>query len=263
MLTEATKKIIDEVIREVGEELRNNFGRIESYSRKEGEASDLVTEFDIAAEKRISERLHNAEPSITFVGEETGGDRKAERFWLLDPIDGTTHFIRGVPFCTTMLALIEEGVVNYSVIYNFVLDEMYIAERGKGATLNGNKISVSNHPISGSYMGYETNTTKGENLQLQEKVRQQKVAIVHTINTGYEFGLVASGKLDGRIQIDPFGSDYDFAPGSLLVEEAGGVVANIGSNTYDYKNLSFLATNPIIFSELTQGPKAIFPIIEV
>lgn len=63
--------------------------------------------------------------------------------------------------------------------------------------------------------------------------------------------MVAAGKVDGRVTFEPYGNDYDFAPGSLLVEEAGGVVRNLGSDTYDYRNTDFIAANPIIYKELT------------
>ena len=79
-------------------------------------------------------------------------------------------------------------------------------------------------------------------------------------SSGFEFAMVASGKLDGRLCFDSYGKDYDFAPGSLLVEEAGGVVANIGSREYDYRNGNFIAANPLVFKQLTEGPDAIFPI---
>ena len=77
---------------------------------------------------------------------------------------------------------------------------------------------------------------------------------------GHEFAMVASGKLEGRIMYDPYGFDYDFAPGSLLVSEAGGVVTNIGSDKYDYRNLNSIAANPKLHQALTEGEGALFPL---
>ena len=262
MLTNNTKAAIDNALREAGEELRRNFGQFEpsQLKYKSDRASEVVTAFDVSTEELIRDRLHTVEPSISFVGEETGGDRNTERFWMVDPIDGTAHFIRGIPFCTTMLALIEGGIVTYAAIYNFAVDDMYIAERGGGATLNGKSMQVSNRELKGAYLGYETQVSKEENREVQRKVYSHGVALVKTISAGYEFCLVASGKLDGRIQLEPYGNDYDFAAGSLLVSEAGGVVANIGSTEYDYTNLNFLATNPVVFEQLTKGGDAVFPL---
>ena len=80
------------------------------------------------------------------------------------------------------------------------------------------------------------------------------------ISAGFEYAMVASGKLDARISLDPYGKIWDFAPGSLLVAEAGGVVANIGSKGYDYRNFNFIAANPVIYKELTEGKNPLFPI---
>jgi fructose-1,6-bisphosphatase/inositol monophosphatase family enzyme len=74
--------------------------------------------------------------------------------------------------------------------------------------------------------------------------------------------MVASGKLDGRIMLDPYGKDYDLLPGALLVAEAGGVVANIGSSNYDYKNFNFIAANPAVYHDLTDGNDVIFPLLK-
>ncbi len=72
--------------------------------------------------------------------------------------------------------------------------------------------------------------------------------------------MVASGKLEGRVTLDPYGKIWDYAPGSLLVSEVGGIVTNIGKETYDYRNLNSIVTNPIIYKELTEGETAIFPV---
>ena len=72
--------------------------------------------------------------------------------------------------------------------------------------------------------------------------------------------LVATGKIEGRVNFDPWGKDYDYAAGSLLVQEAGGIVANLGKRTYDYRNYDYIAASPTMYKVLTEGPDAIFPI---
>jgi len=72
--------------------------------------------------------------------------------------------------------------------------------------------------------------------------------------------MIASGKIDGRVTVGGWGFDYDFAPGSLLVEEAGGIVANVGKTSYDYRGRDFLAVNPHVYKDLTEGESAVFPI---
>ncbi len=247
------------VVQEAGEALNKAFGKTTSLRSKTDSATDVVTQLDIDTEKFIEAKLKEYDPSIGFVGEESGERKGAGRFWLLDPIDGTSHFTRGIPFCTTMLALVEDGNVIFSVIYNFVTQELFTAEKGKGAKLNGSPISVSTRSLREAYLCVESDLTNENNLQTYVALRK-KAAIVQTINCGYEFGLIASGKLDGRICFSPYGHDWDYAPGALLVSEAGGIMANIGVTTYDFTNHDFIATNKIIYEELTQGAGALFPL---
>ncbi|MBI4257093.1 inositol monophosphatase [Candidatus Uhrbacteria bacterium] len=250
---------VEKVIRGVREMLLPHYYADIAFTSKSEQAHDLVTELDVAVEEYLRSELGKPYPEVFFVGEETGGDRNATRKWLCDPIDGTVHFIRGNPFCTTMLALIEDGQVNMSFIYDFVGDVMYHAVRGQGAYRNGEPIHVSTRALKGSYMGWETHVSKEENLKIHMDL-WSKSAFFKSICAGMEFAMVAMGKLEGRICFDPYGKDYDFAAGSLLVSEAGGVVANIGSSRYDYANLDFIAANPIVYKELTEGPEAIFPL---
>lgn len=255
------KKEVEKILRDIGSELKKHHGNVASEKKSDAPA-DVVTELDKWAEKTASAELLKLDQSIEFVGEEFGGNRSAKKKWLMDPIDGTAHFIRGLPFCTSMLALIENGEVIESFIYNFILDEMYYAKKDSGAFVNNEKIQVGSRKLNEAYIGFETKFENPENQKTFIDFKLKSGAlIVKTISSGYEFGLVASGKLDGRIQIEPYGNDYDFAPGALLVKEAGGVVANIGSNSYDYRNLSFIATNKNIYEQLTQGEKALFPFV--
>jgi len=235
-----------------------NAGKLEY---KSGAAHDVVTRLDREIESFLSTELKKVDPSIEFAGEEFGGTRSAQRFWLCDPIDGTAHFVRGTPFCTVMLALIENGQVTFSAIYDFLNDDVYHATRGKGAFKNDEPIHVSDRPMNDAYLAWETHLDKDENLERFIRLRK-KTILFKTISAGYEFVLVASGKVEGRVMFDPHGKDWDFAPGSLLVSEAGGVVANIGARSYDYQNLNFIAANKAMFEELTEGPDAIFPIVE-
>jgi fructose-1,6-bisphosphatase/inositol monophosphatase family enzyme len=235
------------------------WGNVEVASTKNGSATDVVTEIDLAIEEYLATEFRRLDPGIGFVGEEHGGDRDKARHWLVDPIDGTAHYVRGIPLCTTMVALIEDGQVTFAAIYDFVNDVMYHALRGGGAFKNGKAIHVSDRPLSRAYMFYESNLRKGDNLQTYLAFKEQ-AQVLNLLNAGHEFALVASGKIEGRICLDPYGKDYDFAPGSLLVAEAGGVVANIGSAGFDYTDLNFIAANKSVYQALTSGEDALFPL---
>lgn len=234
-----------------------HFGTIEIHSNKGGGAHDVVTRIDQEVELFLKTELNNIYPEVEFVGEEFSGNRDAEKFWLVDPIDGTAHYIRGMPFCTTMLALIDKGQVVFSVIYDFVNDNIYYAEKGKGAYKNGLAIHVSTREKGDWYMGFETKLNKPENLEKYLGLRGISMQL-RTVSAGYEYAMVAEGKLEGRVSLDPYGKDYDHAPGSLLVSEAGGVVTNLYSKKYDYTNVNLMAVSIPLHKELTEAPDALF-----
>ncbi len=241
-----------------------HWGKIEATKQKDSSAANVVTELDEEIERYYARELKKIDPEADFVGEEFGGNRKAKRFWIADPIDGTAHYIRGLPFCTTMLALIEEARVNFSIIYDFINDVVYHARRGEGAYMNDERIHVSERPVSNSYAAYESQIEKRDRPENMEKFLKfsQKTKFFRAVTSGYEYVLVATGKLEGRICLNPYGEDYDYAPGSLLVSEAGGIVANIGSTKYDFNNLDFIAANKHLYKEWTEGKEALFPIIK-
>lgn len=247
------------ILRKTRSMLWPHFGKAKIIKQKSSSAVTIVTQLDKDIETFVIKALKKVYPDIPFVGEECGGNRTAERFWLMDPIDGTQHFVRGLPFCTVMLALIEKGEVVFSAIYDFVGNKMYHAQKGKGAYCDNKKIKVSNRPLNQSYICWEAHLDNPENISTFNRLRDETV-LLKTISAGWEFAMVACGKLDGRICFAPFGNDYDYAPGALLVLEAGGMVANLGTNKYSYANTNFIAANPTVFSQLTTGQSAIFPI---
>ncbi len=250
-----TQEII-KVIRSTREISLPRFGNIEVKEYKSAFAIDAVTEVDQQVEKNLKAELAKVVPEASFVGEEFGGNRDSECFWLVDPIDGTGHYIRGIPFCTTMLALIKDKQVVFSAIYDFVNDIIYHAEFGKGAYKNDEKILVSEQPLRGAYLTYEINYRNQENKALITNI-QRRANVMHTLSAGFEFILVATGKIEGRLTYDGFVKDYDYTPGSLLVSEAGGIVRNFKSDSFDYKNLNFIASNPKVYAELIDSEDSI------
>lgn len=228
------------------------FGKIEAKNFKSESFTDAVTEIDEKIENFLRTNLNEIIPEVSFVGEEFGGERSAETFWLVDPIDGTGNYIRGIPYCTTMLALINRGEVVFSIIYDFVNDVIYHAQKGVGAFKNGNKIQISNRHLGKSYLVCEINSKKDTSRPILN-ILDEKTSLIHHNAAGYDFVLVAEGKIEGRIMYDPFGKDFDFAPGALLVSEAGGIVRNFKSNSYDYKNLNFYAGNKEVYESLIVG----------
>lgn len=254
---ERALSITQAAVAAAGQELRQHYGKIEHQTKGDGDGvSGVVTELDRKTEHYLAKELGRFDSGIAFRGEEFGGNSQ-DTTWLVDPIDGTAHFIRGIPFCTIMVALVEENKVVMSVIHDIANNDTYWAVKGQGAYRNSERIRVSNRSLKQGLVSFETKLAKQENRQAYLEM-SSLTALLSTVNSGYEFTMVASGKFDGRIGIDPYGEDWDIAPGSLLVAEAGGIVRNIGSDTFDYRNHNYLAVNPVIFEELTSNNKALF-----
>lgn len=236
------------LIREIRPMVLPYWGNVSSTA-KSASPADLVTALDTGVETFIAGRLRELYPHIPFVGEEFGGIRDGQKHWLMDPIDGTAHFVRGLPFCTSMLALVEDDQVLFSLIYDFIHDHVYWAQKGQGAFKDGVPLQVSNRPLTDAYYSYEMKLAKPENVALFSRLVGNGI-MMKTVSAGWEFIMIAEGKLEARVTVDPHGKDYDFAPGALLVAEAGGVVRNIGSHTYDYRNLNFIAATPAAYEDL-------------
>lgn len=248
-----------DLVSEIGKKLKPHFGKIKGIGYKNGNAADIVTRLDIETEKFLAHSLKKHYPSIGFKGEESGFYTKSDIFWLVDPIDGSGYFIRGIPGCTIMLALIDSKEIIFSIIYDFTNNNLYYALKDQGAFCNNKKIHVSNLSPKEGYIYLECNINK-YTLPKFELLKQLTMILSSGYPPGFEYAMVASGKIEGRINFEPLGCDFDYAPGALLVKEAGGIVTNIGSDKFDYTNLNSLAVNEKFYKVLTKGNDAIFPV---
>lgn len=243
------KNVIN-LVMEAGEILRENFGKINSIRQKDKNPFSVVTKVDTQTEEFLASKLKDFYPSIGFVGEEYGKRGNQEKHWLVDPIDGTGYLMRGIPLCVILLSLIDKKEIVFSIIYDFVRKDLYTAEKNCGAKLNGKSISVSSRLLNEAYLTIEADLNNPEALKRYTSLKQHYYVI--ETDSGLDYAWIASGKLDGRICLEPLGEDWDYAPGAFLIKEAGGIVKNIGSNTYNYKNHNFIATNNNIYQELIQ-----------
>jgi myo-inositol-1(or 4)-monophosphatase len=239
--------VIHKVLMELRPKLLEMQGKVEHTLKDD---NSVVTKMDVMVEERLRDVLAEFAPSIGFCGEETGVDLTQKTFWLVDPIDGTEAFVRGLPFCTNMVALIHDGQAVLGIIYNFVLDEYYLAVKGQGATCNGHAIHVSTRPLDRAFVVITSDMRPiglpgDAPLLLKDYVLGQPK--VHA--SGFEYISIARGALDGCIVVGRKGV-WDHAAGTLLIMEAGGRVANIDSDTYDYKNMHYIAGNPAVFEGL-------------
>jgi myo-inositol-1(or 4)-monophosphatase len=243
----AADKRIRVLLHELRPKLFETHGAIEHKLKDDKSA---VTEMDLLVETRLKAALAELDSSVGFSGEETGTDYDQKTFWLVDPIDGTEPFIRGLPFATNMIALIDNGQPVMGVIYNFTMDEYYLAMKGKGATCNGHAIHVSTRPLDRSFVVCGSGFVKRGLGESQRRLQQKIRAFTQNNASGFEMSHVASGAYDARIVWNSVGKPWDFAPGALLIQEAGGRVENIGTGKYDFRDVEFIAANPVIFDDL-------------
>src|SRR3989344_5954019 len=241
-------KKIEPAFRILGEEMLSKQDLAE-YSYKTG-PYDVLSKADTYTEKRIFEILRSIDPRINIVGEETGNKPSSEKYWLVDPIDGTVHYLRQSPFFTMMVALIVNTKPVLSIIYNPYTDDFFFAIKGEGAYKNNQRIRIKARPLKESLVFIDINLSKKTNLRYFSKL-VRKFKHLQLISSGYEYTLIAEGKADASVCLDPYGKAYDFAPGVLLVSEAGGVVKDFQHKDYRINQTSFIvARSPKLYNEL-------------
>lgn len=244
LITQAVKTLESEV-RAYRPLILDAFGKVDP-ELKEDESP--VTKYDIELEYKLRNALGLLDASIPIVGEEGGGDDTASTFWLVDPIDGTEGFVRGLPVVRNMATLIHDNKPVFAFIYKPITDELITATRGQGAFKNGQKLQVSNRPLNLSWVDIVGS--------LSDPVMQRFISELNPRIKSFrilgDFTRLADGVIDASISYKSGGGLWDYAPRGLLYQEAGAIVKNIGSDEYDFRNFSFIAANPVMFEDLRQ-----------
>ena len=211
-----------------------------------------VTEADRAAEALIREQLLKHHPEDAVVGEEHGGSfSTTNRTWVIDPIDGTRGFVKGIPLYSTLLALVDEEGPLVGVIHLPVLGLTMVAGRGNGCWLGDQRCRVSAHSVLDKAL---INTSSYETFSEQNFGHLKKSgAVMRTWGDGYGYFLVASGRAEAMV--DPVCSVWDLAPVPIIIEEAGGKFSNLLGESglkLDQRSdhLDGLATNGLVHNEL-------------
>ncbi|CAN5332125.1 inositol monophosphatase family protein [soil metagenome] len=237
------QQCLESVVRPYRRQILAAHGNVEIETKDDGTP---VTRFDTELEHLMRNALTAFDSSIGFEGEELGKSGNEDTFWLLDPIDGTENFVRGLPFVRNMATLVSGNEPVFAFVYNPITDALFTASTGNGAFRNGEAIHVSERPASQAWLELSAPLHKPE---VQEVVRaiRSKISALSVIR---DFPMIAEGKLDGQLVYGSGGGAWDYAPRALLIREAGGRVANIGSDKYDFRNNDVLMTNSLIFDEL-------------
>ena len=200
-------------------------------TREKTSAADLVTEYDLAVEQFLKEKLPPLVPGSIFFGEEEAENADPSRGWafIVDPIDGTTNFVRGLRQSAVSVALAKDGAVEYGVVYDLYKDELFSARRGGGAFLNGSPIHVSTRPLSQGVFGMGTAIYKREYLEptmrLTEQLFRRSCDFRRMGAAALDLCSVACGRTDAFFEYSL--SPWDYAAGSLIVIEAGGAASTL------------------------------------
>jgi myo-inositol-1(or 4)-monophosphatase len=236
--------------RDAGQILLERFGRALQVSNK-GDI-DLVTEADVAAERLIVERIRSYYPRHAILAEESGetltASGQSEWRWIVDPLDGTTNYAHGYPCFCVSIALERAGKIEIGVIYDPTRDELFAAERGQGATLNGRSIRVTetedlNRALLCTGFPYNVRE-RGDFARHFYHFIMHAQGVRRDGSAALDMASVACGRFDGFWEegLNP----WDVAAGVLLIEEAGGRVSRYDGSRFDIYTPPILASNGLV-----------------
>ena len=240
-----------------GRAVTRDFGEIENLQVSKKGTGDFVTAADLRTEKILKNELSKARPGFGFFMEETGVTEGADRDrnWIIDPIDGTTNFIHGIPHFAMSIALQEHGQLTAALVYNPVLDELFLAEKGQGATLNNRRLRVSARErlVDCVLATGIPHLCRGNHEPYLDQLRNVMGAVTGVRRFGsaaLDLAYVAAGRVDGFWETGL--AKWDVAAGILLVREAGGFVTAIDGSGDGLESPSILAANTRIHGPLSR-----------
>jgi myo-inositol-1(or 4)-monophosphatase len=253
-------------VRKAARGVQRDFGEVANLQVSVKGPGNFVTAADKRCEKVIHGELEKARPGYAFLMEESGKvDGSNNDFsWIIDPIDGTTNFIHAIPFFCITVALEHKGELITAVTYNPITDELFTAEKGRGAFLNGRRLRVAARKDLGDAVAawgipHHGEAERHAMFQRELALIQTKLAGIRCIGSAaLELAYVAAGRID--IMQGRGLSPWDMAAGILLVREAGGFIASAEGDKPPYETGTIIATNadllPLIRKEIEAARKA-------
>jgi myo-inositol-1(or 4)-monophosphatase len=217
--------------------------------------NDLVSEVDRAAEEAIIETLKSSYPDHAILAEESGSTGESEYVWIIDPLDGTTNFLHGLPIYAVSIALMHKGQLQHGVIYDPARNDLYTASRGGGAFLNDRRLRVSKRDklidgLIGTGFPFRMFDYIDPYLGMLKDLMTRTAGVRRPGAAALDLASVAAGRLDGFWEIGL--SPWDMAAGVLMITEAGGLVGDLEGNDKYLERGQIVAGNPKIFAQLLQ-----------
>jgi myo-inositol-1(or 4)-monophosphatase len=259
----ALLNIMVQAATKAGRSLAKDFGEVENLQVSVKGPADFVSNADKRAEEIVFTELQKARPTYSFLGEEgtevTGSD--GQHRWIVDPLDGTTNFLHGIPMFACAIALERNTEIVASVIYNPVMDELFTAEKGGGAWLNDRKrlrVAGRKHLADAVIVtGINSRGRALDILQLKQlaQVTPAVAGIRRTGSASTDLAWLAAGRFDGYWEAGL--APWDVAPGWLVLREAGGTMSDYAGTTGSIWNGQVIAGNETIQNQLLKIVKAV------
>jgi myo-inositol-1(or 4)-monophosphatase len=254
--TSPTMNVMIAAVRKAARVLARDFGEVENLQVSRKGPADFVTSADLKAEKTLFEELSKARPGYGFLMEERGAvaGTDATHRWIIDPLDGTSNFLHGIPHFAVSVGLEREGVLVAGVVYNVVRDELFWAEKGQGAYLNDRRLRLAARSDMRDALfatGAPFHGRPGQELFLQEagRVIAASAGIRRFGSAALDLAYVAAGRFDGYWERNL--NAWDIAAGAVLVREAGGFAAEIDGGDF-LKTGNIVAANERLLPLLTK-----------
>ncbi|MFG1347913.1 inositol monophosphatase family protein [Xanthobacter autotrophicus DSM 431] len=247
--------VMVQAVRKAGRALARDFGEVEQLQVSMKGPADFVSAADRKSEETLHAELSKARPAYGFLMEERGAIEGTDpaNTWVVDPLDGTTNFLHGIPIFSISLALVRNGVPVAGVIFNPVMDELYVAESGQGAYLNDRRLRVAaRKKLADSvvccglpHMGRGSHELFNREL---EKVQTQVSGLRRTGSAAIDLAWVAAGRFDAFWERNL--SSWDMAAGIIMVREAGGYVSDMNDGDKMLEKGDLIAGNELIRRDL-------------
>jgi len=234
---------------EAGKILKNNFGKISHIKMKSDR--NLVTDIDLKADKVITEKIRKYFSSDNILSEESSlSNFESDYTWIIDPLDGTHNYIHNIDIFGVSVAVAykDEGIIG--IIYMPLTNELYVAQKDKGAFCNNKRIQVSDRDIKNATMVYDSSIRLDKESMLKNlSVLTDKVFNIRMLGcTVRSLSYIAEGKAEMEIEYND--EVWDYAAGLLLVEEAGGLSTDFKGNKWNIKTKGYIASNKIVHQEV-------------
>ena len=255
--------IAQKAARVAGEILMEHFKKLPREAIREKQRNDFLSFVDESSEQAIVSILNEHFPEYSILAEEGSGTEQDSEFrWIIDPLDGTTNYINGLPVFCVSIALQKNGAMILGVIYDPVHEEMFSAEKGKGAFLNDQALQVSKTKLlSQSFIAtgfpFKAKHLLKDYLSAFETIFRDCIGMRRMGSAAIDLAYVAAGRFDGFWELGL--SPWDMAAGAIIIEEAGGRISDFWERPDYLKNSYVIASNGLIHKQLMNKVQLPFP----